>query len=80
MTTLMGCLGDPEVAGYTVKVGTNAVDASTGANVFTEDENGKHRYVIMRHPSYYYQYQLNNILEKNAWGYRQLGAQSIDKV
>lgn len=79
MATLMACYGDMTVAGYNVTVGTNVVNPLTGANTFTANPNGKHRYVTMKYPTNYYQYQINKILEKIAWGYRTLGEQSISK-
>lgn len=80
MTMLMACYGDAEVAGYELKVGTNVVDPLTGKNVFTENPNGKHRYVIKRYPDNYYRHLIDSILEKRAWPYRTLGMQQLSKI
>lgn len=46
MLLLLALTGDEEKAGYKIVVGKADVDARTGANYFTPDENGLHRYVI----------------------------------
>lgn len=42
----LAALDDLEAAGYTAVVGTASVNASTGANSFTENPAGPHRYVV----------------------------------
>lgn len=42
----LAAYGTPEAAGYTTVRGTAAVNSSTGANTFTVDAEGTHRYVV----------------------------------
>jgi len=48
MTALMAIIGDEEEAGYDVVRGFARVDALTGANYFTRDENGPHSFVVKK--------------------------------
>ena len=61
MLTWMACLGSEKRAGYRCVTGTNVVD-DEGANVFTPQRGGKHRYVIMRQEPEWYQAQLDTLL------------------
>ena len=64
MLTLMAIIGDENEAGYDVVKGHARVDAETGANYFSIDENGPHQYVIKKYEDAYYAQSINNIIEK----------------
>lgn len=73
MTMLLALIDNPNMSGYTYIRGTNAVDASTGANVFTENEEGNHYYVVKKYADAWYAHQINSIVEQRAWKFRELG-------
>lgn len=60
MLLMLALLGDEKVAGYDTVQGWAKVDADTGANHFSIDPAGLHRYVIKRKPDEYYRDQINN--------------------
>ena len=61
MTVLLAILGADE-AGYDLVRGKNFVDPATGNNTFTEDENGKHCYVVKKYSDEYYENAINSII------------------
>ena len=80
MTMLLACVNDDNASGYKYIYGINSVDETTGNNTFTVNPDGKHRFVIKKYPNDWYKYQINNILEKRAWKYRQLGRVQLPKI
>lgn len=62
MTALMAVIGDEEKAGYDTVRGTARLDVETGKNYFTENENGKHKYVIMKKDGSFYSDMINSII------------------
>ena len=62
LTVLLAIAGDPAAAGYDTVRGFARVDPITGENDFTPDENGPHRYVVMRHLPAWYAERLNGLL------------------
>ncbi len=62
MLVLMALIGDEEKAGYRTVTGTAHVDEDTGANHFSADANGLHRFVIKARPDDYYEKQINQML------------------
>lgn len=50
----LALIGDEDAAGYDTVRGRAEVDAKTGENRFTHDENGLHCYVVRRHPPQIY--------------------------
>ncbi len=62
LTALMAVIGDEEKAGYDTVRGTAELDAKTGKNYFTEDENGRHIYVRLKFDSSYYSDMINSII------------------
>lgn len=59
LTLTIALEGSPEAAGFGEVRGTNSVDPATGANHFTEDPAGKHRYVTLLHEPVWYQERLD---------------------
>ena len=55
LTAHLAVVGDEEKAGYDVVQGKAHVDADTGRNYFTVQENGPHQYVVKKFPSSYYE-------------------------
>ena len=64
MLTLMAIIGDEEKAGYKTVRGRASVDADTGANHFSESEEGRHAYVIKMHAADYYKNAINALIAK----------------
>ena len=62
MLVLLSLTGDEEKAGYNTVNGTASVDAESGRNHFRTDENGKHKFVIKKHPDQYYENKINEII------------------
>lgn len=62
MTALLAITGDIGRAGYRAVRGTARVDAETGANYFTPDENGRHAYVIKAQENRWYEEQIERRL------------------
>ena len=62
MLVLLAVTGDEEKAGYDTVRGTASVEADTGKNHFLVDRNGKHCYIIKKHPDRYYADLINDIL------------------
>lgn len=62
MTALMAVIGDEEKAGYDTVTGKARLDAETGGNYFTEDENGTHKYVKMKFNPDYYADMINSLI------------------
>lgn len=63
MTALCAVIGDEIKAGYSYRTGVVRVDEQTGANFFTPDENGSHRYLICDKPYSYYADAINGIID-----------------
>ena len=59
MLVMLALHGDPARAGYRTVTGYARVDADTGANHFTPDSNGPHRYVIKTKPDETYRDEIN---------------------
>lgn len=62
MLVLLAVIGDEENAGYHTVSGTARVDALTGANYFTEDPKGLHKYVIKKYENEYYRKAIDDRL------------------
>lgn len=62
LTALLAVIGDEEKAGYDTVKGTARLDKETGKNYFTENENGSHKYVIMKKDSSFYSDMINSII------------------
>lgn len=62
MLVLMALIGDEEAAGYDTVTGYASVDAETGANHFTPDEGGPHKFVRKKHPDRYYEDAINGFM------------------
>ncbi|GEM_PF-403298 len=73
MLTLLAVYDDADAAGYELVRGTNTVTLSSGANSFTENEDGHHYYVKKKYPDGWYVHAIDSILAKNAWPHRQTG-------
>lgn len=81
MLTLVACLGDPNIAGYSLVRGTNTINQSTGANTFSPNSTGKHYYVQKEKTDNWYKREINTILERISWSSRNgLGSRSLKKV
>lgn len=78
MTTLLAVYDNPSSAGYNLVQGTNSVNASTGANTFTQNSTGNHYYVTKKFSDTYYKHAIDSILEKNAWEHREVGRITYD--
>lgn len=63
MLVLLAMSGDPVDAGYDTVRGVARVDPDTGANHFTPDETGPHRYVVKNKPDEYYQDEIDARIE-----------------
>ena len=77
MTVLLAAFDNKDVAGYTYVKGTNSVNSSTGANVFTPSNSGKHSYVVKKHPDWWYVHQIDSIIRLNSWPSRVLGNKQL---
>lgn len=64
MLVAMALIGDEDAAGYDTVRGRAEVDAETGENRFTQDENGLHRYVVRRHAPAYYADGIDRMIEE----------------
>lgn len=73
MTMLLALIDNENISGYRYIRGTNVVNPSTGANVFTENDSGHHYYVIKKYNNAWYAHQINSIVEQRAWKFRKLG-------
>ena len=62
LTALTALAGSEEKAGYKTVTGRARVDALTGKNYFTEDENGPHKYVIPLYENEYYSHMINLLI------------------
>lgn len=62
MLSMMALIGDEEKAGYDTVTGTASVDSETGANYFVRHQDGKHRFVVKKHPNVYYEDMINGII------------------
>lgn len=80
MTTLLAAYGDVNIAGYAIKYGTNSIDTSTGINTFTENTTGNHGYVVKLKSDEWYKNNINTILSKQAWPYRRIGGQQLQRL
>lgn len=81
MLTLIACLGDTKLAGYSTIRGTNTINQSTGANSFSTNSTGKHYYVQKDKTDNWYKREMNTILERIAWSSRNgLGNRSLKKI
>lgn len=63
MLVLMACIGDERKAGYAYVTGFARLDPESGRNYFTNDENGRHRYVIKCHRDSYYANKIDEIIK-----------------
>lgn len=73
MTMLLALMDNENMSGYQYVRGTNVVNASTGANVFTKNEDGNHYYVVKKYADAWYAHQINSIVEQRAWKFREIG-------
>lgn len=80
MTVLMACYGDETMAGYLTVKGTNSVDATTGTNTFTLNNNGNHAYVVKLQTDTWYKNIINSILTKSSWRTRKVGGKQLQKL
>jgi purine nucleosidase len=62
LLTVLACVGDATACGYTTVQGTAAVNASTGANTWTNDANGLHQYVVKNKTDAEFAADVNNLL------------------
>ena len=62
MLVLMALIGDENAAGYDTVTGTALVDADTGANHFSADPQGIHRFVIKKYTNNYYEKKINQLI------------------
>lgn len=62
LTLVIALQGSPAAAGFGEVRGTNSVDPATGANHFTPDPAGKHRYVTLQHEASWYAERLDKVL------------------
>lgn len=62
LTALMAVTGDEAEAGYNTVRGTARLDAESGKNYFTEDENGLHTYVKPKFTGEYYSRLINSVI------------------
>ena len=62
MLVLLAMIGDEEEAGYETVTGIASVDPDNGANYFSPDPQGKHRYVVKKQEDDFYSRQINQIL------------------
>ena len=69
MTVMLAISGDAEKEGYRLVRGWNTVDPETGANIFREDPDGRHSYVVMTEPAEWYAGRLDDLL-LSAAGYQ----------
>ena len=60
MLVLMALTGDEDTAGYKTVIGKAAVDPDTGANRFSTDPHGIHKFVVKAHPDEYYAKEIND--------------------
>lgn len=64
MLVELALIGDEDGAGYDTVCGHAHVDAETGENTFTPDQNGPHRYVIRRHAPELYAARIDALIEE----------------
>ena len=62
MTVLLACTGNEEKAGYSTVTGTMRVDPDSGANYFTRDPGGRHKYVVKLHGDEWYAGRIDAII------------------
>ena len=62
MLVLMALIGDENAAGYDTITGSASVNADTGANHFSKDPKGMHRFVIKKYANDYYEKQINQLI------------------
>lgn len=62
MLVLLAMIGDEEKAGYDTVTGTASLDPDTGANHFSVDPKGNHKYVVKKYADDYYARQINKII------------------
>lgn len=67
MSMLLQFVASPAQGGYTTVRGSNAVNASTGANVFTPNANGRDVYTIKALPDAVYAAKMNALLLPENW-------------
>lgn len=78
MTMMIQIIGGTYEAGYNTVEGTNTI-SSTGSNSWTAGTGTNQFYVVKRYPDSWFQYQINQIIEKHSWPWRDLGAISLTK-
>lgn len=64
---LIAIYGEPSLAGCSLIKGKNFVDASTGANTFVADENGKDSYIVQQRSNGELGYEIDRILIKKSY-------------
>lgn len=62
MLVMLALVGDEGEAGYTTVRGWAKVDPETGANYFTQDEQGLHQYVVKAKENEFYKKMINDLL------------------
>ena len=62
MLVLMAIIGNETAAGYDIVTGRASVDSDTGANHFSENQQGAHRFVIKKYANDYYEKQINKLI------------------
>lgn len=67
MNTLVAIGQDPDSSGYTSVWGSNAVNATTGANTFTPSAVGRDRYLVKQASDATFQSRINTIIDKTTW-------------
>ena len=63
MTAMLAIIGDEAEAGYDTVSVKITVDAATGKNYFTPDENSGRKYVVKKFPDEYYADMINKVIE-----------------
>ena len=64
MTTQLAISGDAVTEGFSLVRGWNRVDPESGANIFVEDPEGPHSYVVMTQPAEWYAERINALLAR----------------
>lgn len=70
MTTMFACEGGTKVggSGWTTVRGTNAINATTGANTFTASSTGPHYYAVKTGTRAFYEARINDLVNSAAAG------------
>lgn len=65
MLVLLALIGDEEKAGYDTVCGKASVNPENGENMFAEDENGNHLYVVKKKEDAFFENQINDAIKEN---------------